>query len=109
MSRLFCFGLGYSALALADRLIADGWSVSGTSRPEEKRARLAGRGIAAHLFDRDRPLDDAAAVLSGATHLLSSVPPDTAGDPVLDRHAADIAAAADGALGWAGYLSTTGV
>ena len=109
MSRLFCFGLGYSALALADRLIADGWSVSGTCRTEEKRARLAARGIAAHLFDRDRPLDDVATALEGATHLLSSVPPDATGDPVLEHHAAGIAALADGELGWAGYLSTTGV
>ncbi len=110
MSRLFCFGLGYSALTLADRLIADGWTVAGTCRSEEKRATLAARGLDTLLFDRGRPLDDAAAALAGATHLLSSVPPDGAGDPVLDHHAADIAAAAaDGPLGWAGYLSTTGV
>ncbi len=110
MSRLFCFGLGYSAMALADRLIADGWSVAGTCRSEEKRARMAERGIAAYLFDRGRPLDDSAAALADATHLLSSVPPDADGDPVLDHHADDIAAAVSGGpLGWAGYLSTTGV
>ena len=109
MSRLFCFGLGFSALTLADRLIGDGWSVAGTCRSEDKRDRLAARGIEAHLFDRDRPLDDPAAALAGTTHLLSSVPPGGAGDPVLDQHAADIAALADNGLGWVGYLSTTGV
>ncbi|MBV8651953.1 MAG: SDR family oxidoreductase, partial [Alphaproteobacteria bacterium] len=41
------------------------------------------------------------------THTLVSVPPDAAGDPVLDRHAADIAALP--CLAWLGYLSTTGV
>jgi nucleoside-diphosphate-sugar epimerase len=104
--RLFCFGLGYSALLLARRLAGRGWAIAGTCRGEEARARLAAEGIAAHLFDRGRPLDDAAAALAGATHLLSSVPPDAAGDAVLDHHAADIGRLD---LAWAGYLSTTGV
>jgi nucleoside-diphosphate-sugar epimerase len=41
------------------------------------------------------------------THVLVSVPPDEAGDPVLDTHADDIAALPG--LAWLGYLSTTGV
>jgi len=110
MSRLFCFGLGFSALTLADRLLGDGWTVAGTCRTEEKRARLAERGLTVHLFDRGRPLDDAAGALAGATHLLNSVPPDGEGDPVLDHHGPDIvAAAASRTPEWAGYLSTTGV
>ncbi len=110
MSRLFCFGLGFSALTLADRLLRDGWTVAGTCRAEEKRACLAERGLTVHLFDRGRPLDDASEALAGATHLLSSVPPDTDGDSVLDHHGLDLAAsAANGTLEWAGYLSTTGV
>jgi nucleoside-diphosphate-sugar epimerase len=105
---LFCFGLGYSALALADALMAKGWRVAGTCRDEEKRHALAARGIEAHLFDRGRPLEDPAAALAGTTHLLSSVPPDAAGDAVIDHHVVDIAALA-GSLQWLGYLSTTGV
>jgi nucleoside-diphosphate-sugar epimerase len=105
---LFCFGLGYSALALARRLRRRGWQVAGTCRTGEKQAELAREGIAAHLFDRDRPLADPAAALAGTTHLLSSVPPDESGDPVLGRHA-DALAALGGGLSWAGYLSTTGV
>lgn len=105
--RLFCFGLGYSALALAETLVGLGWRVAGTCRNAEKQRALAGRGIEAHLFDRDRPLADAPAALAGTTHLLSSVPPDASGDPAVDRHAADIGGL-DG-LAWAGYLSTTGV
>jgi len=105
--RLFCFGLGYSALRLAESLRADGWSVTGTCRSEEKRAALAAQGIEAHLFDRGRPLAQAASVMDGATHLLSSVPPDADGDPVIDHHTGDIAALRT--LRWAGYLSTTGV
>ncbi len=105
---LFCFGLGYSAEALARRLMAQGWSVRGTSRSEAKCDELAGQGIGAWRFDRDRPLADSAAALDRVTHILSSVPPDAAGDPVLDHHGADIAARAPN-LQWVGYLSTTGV
>jgi nucleoside-diphosphate-sugar epimerase len=105
---LFCFGLGYTAGALARRLMAHGWSVRGTSRGEAKCAELAERGITAWTFDRGRPLANPTAALAGVTHVLSSVPPDHAGDPVLDHHGADIAALAP-ALQWVGYLSTTGV
>ncbi|MDH3701396.1 MAG: SDR family oxidoreductase [Alphaproteobacteria bacterium] len=105
--RLFCFGLGYSARALAKDVMEQGWRVAGSCRSAEKQVELRDAGIEAYLFDRERPLEDAAAALGGATHLLSSVPPDAPGDPVLDRHAADIAALTT--LEWAGYLSTTGV
>src|SRR3546814_763297 len=101
--RLFCFGLGYSALALADHLAASGWRIAGTCRGAEKQAALAARGIEAFRFDRGRPLEDAAAALDGATHLLASVPPDASGDPVLDHHASDIATRQG--IRWAGYLS----
>lgn len=105
--RLFVFGMGYSALELARRMLAEGWRVAGTTRSAGKAAALRDLGIEPVLFDRGRPLDDPEAALAGTTHLLSTVPPDEAGDPVLDQHAADIAAI--GGLAWAGYLSTTGV
>jgi len=104
---LFCFGLGYSATVLAARLRARGWSIAGTTRDPQAVAALREGGIDAFLFDRGRPLDDAAAALAGATHVLSSVPPDADGDAVLDHHGRDIAAASD--VNWIGYLSTTGV
>ena len=103
--RLFCFGLGFSARALARRLAEEGWAVAGTTRSAEKAAELRAAGIEASLFDRDQPL--APAALAGTTHLLVSIAPNEDGDPVLDRHAEDIAALPD--LQWIGYLSTTGV
>ena len=105
--RLFCFGLGYTALKLAETLLAEGWQVAGTCRSAEICAAFAARGIAATPFDRDQPLEDAAGLIGGSTHLLSSVPPDGAGDAVLDAHAVAIAHAER--LEWIGYLSTTGV
>jgi nucleoside-diphosphate-sugar epimerase len=104
-SHLFCFGLGYTASTLARRLAAEGWIVSGTCRTAERAAALSAAGFCVHLFDRDRPLSPQA--LEGATHLLISIPPDVAGDPVLAMHGHDIAAM--NRLSWAAYLSTTGV
>ncbi len=106
-NRLFCFGLGYSAMALARRLIAGRWRVAGTCRTAEKAEALRAAGIEPFLFDRGRPLADAAAALAGTTHILSSVPPDTKGDPVLDHHANDLIRLEG--VKWTGYLSTTGV
>lgn len=106
--RLFCFGLGYSAASLAHRLRARGYAIAGTCRGEEKAARLRAGGVEAYLFGEGRPLADPAAALAGTTHLLLSVPPGEAGDPVFAAHAGDIARLAP-RLEWMAYLSTTGV
>jgi len=105
-SHLFCFGLGYTALALGRRLVASGWAVTGTCRSTERRASLSASGFSAILLDRNRPVDTTS--LNGVTHLLVSVPPDAAGDPVLALQGSDIATLV-GRLSWLGYLSTTGV
>ncbi len=105
---LFCFGLGYSATALAQSLLSKGWRVSGTCRSPEKQARLRTLGIDAVIFHRAQPIPELATQLRDVTHLLSSVPPDEQGDPVIDHHGKDIAALAL-RLAWLGYLSTTGV
>lgn len=105
--RLFCFGLGYSARALARRVRADGWRVAGTSRDDATCAALAADGIEAFPFATDRPLADAAGALARATHVLGSIPPDPDGDPALLHHRADLIALPG--LRWIGYLSTTGV
>lgn len=92
---LFIFGLGYSASALARRVEARGWTVSGTTR--------AGRDNTLRFSD------DAAvhAALRSATHIMSSVPPDADGqDPVLATFGEAIAFAP---ARWVGYLSSTGV
>ena len=98
VEKLFVFGLGYSALVLAQRLAGQGWTVAGTSRD----------GVNDTIpFERQQPLSNAAGQLAGTTHLLLSIPPDQAGDPVLACHAEVVAKLPD--LRWIGYLSTTGV
>lgn len=108
MKKLFCFGLGYSALTLARRLKGAGWTVAGTCRTAGKQAAMAAEGIEAHLFDGGAPVPDVARALSGSSHILVSIPPGADGDPVLRHHRNDILALAR-RPSWIGYLSTTGV
>jgi nucleoside-diphosphate-sugar epimerase len=107
MPHLFCFGLGYSAQALAQHLLKQGWTVSGTVRNADKAGPRDTR-IKALAFDGSGPSDEVRSALKQATHILVSAPPGEAGDPVLACHGADIAAQA-GHLKWIGYLSTVGV
>jgi nucleoside-diphosphate-sugar epimerase len=105
--KLFCFGLGYTALALARELAAEGWQIAGTTRDQDKQARLEQQGIEVWPFARGRPLEQPERALAGTTHLLSSIAPDEVGDPVLGQHARDLLRCSS--IVWAGYLGTTGV
>jgi len=107
---LFCFGLGYSAQAIARQLLAQGWLVSGTCRDQAKADLLRQKGITPYLFSEKQDLDGPTDCMRGVTHLLSSIPPDESGDPVIHRHGEAIGEALkDSPLRWIGYLSTIGV
>jgi nucleoside-diphosphate-sugar epimerase len=102
--RLFSFGYGYSAEALARKLSPRLDEVAGTrTRPE--RPAEAGATLAA--YKGDGPSAEVKGLLAGTTHLLVSIPPDLEGDAVLRDFAGDIAALSG--LEWVGYLSTVGV
>lgn len=107
MSRLFCFGLGYSARAFARRVMAQGWHVDGTSRTQDGADALASEGFNTIVFDGTRRVPAVTESLRLATHVLVSAPPDAAGDPALLQHGDDLRAAFQ--LEWVGYLSTVGV
>lgn len=103
---LFCFGLGFSASALARRLLALGWRVAGTSQRPVTVTR--NDGVMRFPFRRNSQLPpEALAALAAATHLLVSVPPDPQGDAVLDLCRRPLAEAPS--LKWIGYLSSTSV
>jgi nucleoside-diphosphate-sugar epimerase len=89
--RLLIFGLDYCGAAIAAAARVAGASVSGTVRNPEGPNAV--------------PFDAAAAGITDATHILSTVPPAAAGDPVLARYAAAIGTAPH--LCWIGYLSST--
>ena len=101
---LLSFGHGYSAQALAARLLPQGWEVIGTTRSAEKAAAVRATGAAAVVW----PGAEIGPALYRATHLLISAGPDADGDPVLAALGPEIRARA-GQLAWVGYLSTTGV
>lgn len=94
MSQMLIFGMGYSAQHIANRLRARGWDVVGTSRnPTENQIDF----------------HDHAAVLramADSSHILSTVPPDSERDPVLDIYGEALSLTP---AGWIGYLSSTGV
>jgi len=98
---LLSLGHGYSASALARRLLPQGWRIIGTTRSPDRAPSLRAQGVEPLLWPADL-----AAVLPKVTHLLASAAPDAQGDPFLAAQGPAIAAAP---LHWAGYLSTTGV
>lgn len=89
--RLLIFGMGYASRAIAARLEPQGWRVVGTTRD--------GRDGTIAFADHDRVRFEA----RQATAILSSVPPDADGDPVLAGYR-DVLTGRTLA-----YLSSTGV
>ncbi|WP_346900393.1 SDR family oxidoreductase [uncultured Roseibium sp.] len=104
--RLFVFGIGYSSRAFIDRVKDQFDWIGGTTRSAEKAGALEAQGIHAFVFDGTTPGDGISDALARASHVLVSIGPNESGDPVLNTHASDIAAARPD---WIGYLSTVGV
>ena len=101
---LLSFGHGYSARALADVLIPQGWRIIGTTRSEDKADQLRASGVEPLVW----PGADLGPALQAASHVLVSAGPQDGIDPVLARVRAEIEAVSS-RLSWVGYLSTTGV
>ena len=105
--RLFVFGLGYVGLSFALAMRDAGWQVEGTCRTEKRRQELIQSGVKTFVFDGQTRCMEISQRVVVADAILSSAPPNAAGDPVLDIFGADICRK-DG-FSWLGYLSTTGV
>ena len=107
MNTLLCLGYGYSAQALARRLLPQGWAVIGTCRSPDRAKVLEAEGIEPLLWPPTDAGDTAlTSALARATHILASAAPDATGDPFLALAGPQITAARPA---WVGYLSTTGV
>ncbi len=100
---LLSVGHGFSARALADRLVPEGWRIIGTTRTPEKCDEIAQAGVEPLVW----PGSDLAAVLKDVSCLLISAGPGPDGDPFLAAYADQLRGAKH--LRWVGYLSTTGV
>jgi nucleoside-diphosphate-sugar epimerase len=103
--RLFCFGFGYAAQALARRLSARTTALAGTRTRLEEGPPPLGARLA--TFQSDAATQDVKSLLAGTTHVLVSIPPDLEGDVVLRHFRDDLGALPE--LDWVGYLSTVGV
>ena len=100
MSTLLSLGHGYSARALARRLVPQGWRVIGTTRNPKKAEAFRAEGVEPLMWP-----GDLWAALAEATHILCSAAPDAQGDPFLRA----VPGIAQSKAQWVGYLSTTGV
>jgi nucleoside-diphosphate-sugar epimerase len=100
MKHILFFGFGFSAEALARRLDPGDWQISGTSRSKEGAEAISDRGHQGIVFDALQ------AIPADVSHIVSSVPPDGDGDPVLRRFGREFASRK---TQWLAYLSTTGV
>jgi len=85
VKKLFCFGLGYTGMAVARRLGRKGWRICGTTR-DLKTWAAGEHGIECVQFTGTGPMNDFDAHFSSATHLLTTIAPGPDGDPVLNHH-----------------------
>ncbi|MCH8467372.1 MAG: SDR family oxidoreductase [Roseinatronobacter sp.] len=97
---LLSIGHGYSAQALAARLLPQGWHIIATTRSPEKARKMRAQGMEALIWPGEE------LPIARASHILTSVAPQ-ATDPVLEDCADMLAQARH--LKWVGYLSTVGV
>lgn len=101
MNTLLSLGHGYTASALAARLIPLGWTVIGTCRTPDRAEALRAAGVEPLAWPADL-----GPALARATHILVSAAPDAGGDPFLQAAGEALRAARPA---WMGYLSTTAV
>ncbi|GAB2207413.1 SDR family oxidoreductase [Roseibium sp. ROS1] len=104
--RLFIFGTGFSSKAFVEEVRDQFDWIGGTTRSSDKMEALRTLGVEPFLFDGSSQGDGVAEALKQATHILVSIAPNEAGDPVLNQYANEIAGAKPR---WIGYLSTVGV
>jgi len=83
--------------------LESGW---GTTREAERAAEIAAPGVTPIVFDGAGPSKAVSAALADADHVLVSIPPDVAGDPVLAHHRNELATLKPRSIV---YLSTVGV
>ena len=102
--RLLSFGHGYTAQALAARLVPEGWHIVGTTRSPDKMSAIAATGVEPLLW----PGSSVAPLIDEFPNILISAGPDKFGDPVL-ADLSDVFETTAPTKRWVGYLSTTGV
>ncbi len=108
MSQLMIFGAGYSGKAIAKTLQGSMDRICGTTRSTEQAETLKALGITPVIFDGETISDALRAELAHTTHLVQSIAPGKAGDPLL-RLCNGTLKDLMPQLEWTAYLSTVGV
>ena len=103
---LLCLGCGYVATALARRLLARGWQITGTVREAARAGDLQTMGIG--VLRGPVTADGLRDSLAACTHLLLSAPPTAEGDPFYGAVRDALLEQREKPLSLA-YLSSTGV
>ncbi|MCC6000516.1 MAG: SDR family NAD(P)-dependent oxidoreductase [Pararhodobacter sp.] len=103
-STLLSVGHGYAAARVTPALPA-GWQALGSTRSPARAPALRDQGVAPVIWQAGGSTRALADALSQATHLITSVSPDEAGDPVLPV----LAGLPAPRLRWLGYMSATSV
>lgn len=106
--RLMIFGAGFSGLAIARTLAGECDFAGGTTRSPERFAALQNAGLTPFIYQGEDLSDELDAATSETTHLVMSISPDAAGDPLLQVFAEGLRKSMP-KLEWVGYLSTVGV
>lgn len=120
-SKLFIFGVGYTATRAVKAFHAQGFAIAGTVRTQDSAAQLIQQlpdifsSSNTFVFDGAQWGDhetSAEQALAGTTHMLISVPTgraDETADPVLASLRDQLLASVRDTVQWVGYLSTIGV
>ncbi|KAG0537178.1 hypothetical protein BDA96_03G125900 [Sorghum bicolor] len=107
---MFVFGAGFVGRYVSERLLAQGWQVSGTCTSVNKKRELEMLGMNASVFDATESSLENIHNLRQATHLLISIPPIPGiGDPLLNLGEDLRRTLSHGNLEWLCYLSSTSV
>ncbi len=106
--KLLITGCGYSGRAIAKEAQGIFSSVVGTTRGAENMQPLRQAGIAPYIYNGGEPSAELTIAMKETTHLVQSIAPGEAGDPLLGLGPERLRALLP-ALQWVGYLSTVGV
>ena len=105
---LLILGAGFSGRAIGDVFREAGFTVSGTTRSEEKAESLRTCGIEPIAYDGGAISEALAVGIAQASHVVQSIAPGKDGDPLFRAGMPSLSILMP-KLEWAGYLSTVGV
>ncbi|XP_037412568.1 protein YeeZ-like isoform X2 [Triticum dicoccoides] len=103
---MLVLGTGFVGRYVSERLLSQGWRVSGTCTSAAKKTELELLGMTASVFDATTSNLTDLHALQDATHLLISIPPIPG---LLSSHADLQTTLTSGNLQWLCYLSSTSV